>query len=170
MKKLLVLAVCCLTSVGAFAYSNESEDQTMMVIAVICSILGIILFFKVWGMTNNISDIKQAYLDGGSMKNEKEFAEYIRKNLLLGNKEEAKITLLKKFCYNINTSYEKIKYNTKSEEKDGIMGMSIVPEVEALERQLRKIGETVPEHIKALSTYGDFFGIFEESDLKVENK
>ena len=104
------------------------------------------------------------------MKNEKEFAEYIRKNLLLGNKEEAKITLLKKFCYNINTSYEKIKYNTKSEEKDGIMGMSIVPEVEALERQLRKIGETVPEHIKALSTYGDFFGIFEESDLKVENK
>jgi hypothetical protein len=36
-----------------------TDDPITLFISLICIILGIILFFKIWGMTNNVKKIRE---------------------------------------------------------------------------------------------------------------
>ena len=70
MKKFYLLAATMLLfASSAFAYYGEyNEPKTsgwdifMAMVTIICAILGIILFFKVWGMTNDVRKITENYL------------------------------------------------------------------------------------------------------------
>ena len=69
-------------------YNNQfgAFDAVLSFIGIIALILYIILFFKVWGMTNNVSDIKKM------MSVEKPLSD-----LLFDNKEELKKMLADKY-------------------------------------------------------------------------
>ena len=63
-------------------------ETFMTIVFLVFGILQIILFFKIWGMTNNVKKIKEAFL-------EKDFpAEYLLVKPYLGDKEAARRMLL----------------------------------------------------------------------------
>lgn len=57
--------------------------MTLSIIMIVFAILQIILFFKIWGMTNNVKEIAR------KLECDFEPVDYVRKALLKGNKKKA---------------------------------------------------------------------------------
>ena len=125
------------------------------IISLVAAILQIILFFKVWGMTNDIRELKKDHFSETNLETYYQKAIFARQNLILGKKESVKTLLLKNFIYNLEQNY--------TGEKD-----SIRPYVESLKKQLSKIGEELPEYISNLETFEDYHKLFTKDDFKVE--
>ena len=118
-------------------------DSTQMtaeaIIMLAAAVLQIILFFIIWGMTNNVSKIKNVV---APVSGDKKFK--LRVLLLKGKKEEAKEVLINDF---LNTIY-------------ATSGQTFFDDKKALNNNLEKIGETMPEYIAFLKTYNDFQRLF----------
>ena len=152
------------------------------IVSLVAAILQIMLFFKVWGMTNDIRELKKDHFCESVFDTKAEMARYLRNNLVLGSSENVKKTLLKNFINNVEHFYAEMptagyvkdeKGNDKwvrLEEKN--LDESITPFVENLIYQYDKIGEEVPIYIVRMKTYRDYFKLFVKEDLtvKVEKK
>ena len=146
-------------------------------ISLIAGILQIILFFKVWGMTNDIRTLKIDYFDGAQLKTKEETANYLRKNLLLGNMDKVKNILLQNFIKEIEQVFSEMKTGDYKRDENGSYkwvsfeeenkNKSIEPYIENLKRQFAKIGEEVPVFISQLKTFGDYYKLFVKADLTV---
>ena len=132
-------------------------DVFIAIISLVAAILQIILFFKVWGMTNDVRALKRDHFSETSIETLYQKAIFARKNLLLGKKENVKIMLLKNFIFNLEQNY------TKEED-------SIKPYVESLRKQFAKLGEELPEYINKLETFGDYHQLFTKADFQVEKQ
>ena len=90
MKKTVLLLSSILVSVPTFAYGYGSDlDDSLTWIGVlffVWGILEIILFFKIWGATNDIDKLKSAICDG---KKGNGMSSYLKKMYLLGKEDEA---------------------------------------------------------------------------------
>lgn len=124
MKKFYLLAATMLLfASSAFAYYGEyNEPKTsgwdifMAMVTIICAILGIILFFKVWGMTNDVRKITENYLAPKIKEDDMLLSYYLQKSTK--GEEVAKQNLLDcivKDILNSNIS----NYKTR-EGKEGI--------------------------------------------------
>ena len=141
-------------------------------------ILEIILFFKIWGMTNDVKAIKKEYLHDMSDESYYLMAKNLRKNLILGNIENVKKVLLTNFMDEIMGSYANLPsqgYEKDENGKDRLVSYKernqkalIAPYVENLRKQFEKIGESLPPYINNMATYGDFLNIFTKEDLMME--
>lgn len=129
--------------------------EIVAIISFIAGILQIILFFKVWGMTNDIRALKRDHFSETSIETFYQKAIFARENLVLGKKDKVKTMLLKHFMYNLEQNYTK--------EDD-----SIKPYVESLRKQYAKFGEELPEYISNLQTFGDYHQLFTKADFQVE--
>ena len=142
-------------------------------------ILEIILFFKIWGMTNDIRALKKDFFHEKTDESYYLMAKNLRKNLVLGNIEHVKKTLLTNFMDEIIKSYSKLPlqgYERDENGKDRLVSYEeknlrtpIAPYVENLRKQFEKIGEPLPPYINNMATYGDFLNIFTKEDLMMEN-
>lgn len=183
MKKLLILLGLILITSNCFAYygsySSSSEDSEwlvfLLVLMIIGGILEIVLFFKIWGMTDNVKLVKDFLIKENVLTlNDKETASKIRKYYVMDDKEQCKRILLSRFM-DIIESYDHYVKN-----KDGsftwVKGVganeSIQPYIDSLKKQFDKIGEKVPSFILNMKTVEDFYNLFSKSDLKIvsENK
>ena len=99
-------------SYGDYSYSSSSSDgllEFLGVLMLIWGLLEIILFFKVWGMTNDIKAIKKGYFNETDYHGVDEFMiKSLRTDLILGNTDEAKKTLLKYFVDKIESSFRSL--------------------------------------------------------------
>lgn len=189
MKRFIFLSALSLIVTTTFAYYDSyyssSYDSSgwllfFYVIMLAGGILEIVLFFKIWGMTNNIKAIKKDYFNEVAFDSNEQMASYVRKNLILDNKDNVKRILLQNFIGSIESSFKKLDDQINVERNDGTyvsvsnrannLKQSILPFVEILQKQYDKIGEELPDYIKEMQTYGDYFKLFTENDLKVENK
>lgn len=127
--------------------------EFIAVISLIAGILQIVLFFKVWGMTNDIRELKKDHFSDLEANTDFQKAIYVRRNLIVGEKDKAKYLLLKEFLSNISRGYDENE--------------SIRPYVETLRKQLSKIGEELPEYISKLETLGDYRRLFTKDDFKI---
>lgn len=183
MKKLSVLVTTLTTAVSAFAYygdygySSRSESGAEVflgVVIIIVAILNIILFFKIWGMTDNIKALKKDHFNENAFENKAETASYLRKNLVLGNMDNVKRILLQNFIDNVERAYGKLKtgdYDNKNNwvsYKEENLQKNIKPYVDNLIKLYARIGEEVPVYILRMKTFGDYFGFFVEGDLMVD--
>jgi hypothetical protein len=109
------------------------------ILFIVFGILQIILFFKLWGMTDDVRKLRNDCLRSGYGF---DFENEVRKLILLGDKEKAKELILNKFI-------EKL-----------INGNSFQDLKEQLGRDLEKIGEEMPDGIKKLESLGDFSEMF----------
>lgn len=194
MKRFFVLAFYATAALSSFAYYGDSSYSSskiempgwltfMGIIMIAWGILEIILFFKIWGMTNDIRALKMDHFNESNNNTNELILNDLRKNLVLGNIDNVKKTLLKNFIDDVQSSfwylpggdYEKdedgnaqwVSYKERNKEK------SIRPYVENLQKQFNKIGEELPGYIKRMETYRDYFDLFVEEDLVVkieENK
>ena len=69
MKRLSVLAVSMAVAIsssaaGYYSSSDMSDGMTFMaIVLLVWGILEIVLFFKIWGMTNNVKKIVREFID-----------------------------------------------------------------------------------------------------------
>ena len=186
--KRIILSVFALFSVvnvfayyGDYSYGHREDDSIFMnILIIIAGILWIILFFKVWGMTDDIRSIKKEYFSENKFTDNRQAVRYLRKNLILGNIDNVKCFLLQNFADNVEHAYNKMKFGSYEEDEKGNrqwvsyrernMKKSIEPYVKNLELQFEKIGEKTPIYISRMKTFGDYFDIFVEGNLSVEVK
>lgn len=189
MKRLSVIALCLMATLNSFAYYNSygyyssgrdssGWDIFMSIIVFVGGVLEIILFFKLWGMTNNVKALKKDYFNETVFETKAGMARFLRKNLVLGNKENVKKTLLKNFIDNVEHGYGELptggyvkdeKGNdqwVRFEEKN--LDESIIPYINNLILQYGKIGEEVPVYITRMKTFRDYYKLFVEEDLEVK--
>jgi hypothetical protein len=186
MKRQLFLVAAVITTANCFAYyddyssspSTELPDWLTFAgfLMIAWGILEIILFFKIWGMTNDIRALKNDHFNqttneipSGQLVND------IRKKLLLGDIDKVKKALLMKFTDDVKHSYWKMPVQGYEKDQNGKDHMVSYKErnlkkpitfyVENLRKQFEKIGEPLPPYINHMATYGDFFNLFTEEDL-----
>ncbi len=152
----------------------------MGIIMIVWGILQIILFFKIWGMTNDVQALKKTLSCETTFETKGQMARYIRKNLVLGNMDNVKRILLQNFIDNVEQGYVKLNpYGYVKDEngnekwtslKEQNQKESIRPYVENLQKQFEKIGEELPIYIQRMECYGDYYKMFVKEDLTVEVK
>lgn len=185
MKRQLFLVAAVITAVNCFAYYDDYSSSPsfelpgwvtfMGYLMIAWGILEIILFFKIWGMTNDIRALKKDFFHEKTDESYYLMAKNLRKNLVLGNIEHVKKTLLTNFMDEIMKSYAKLPlqgYEKDGNGKDHLVSYEeknlrtpIAPYVENLRKQFEKIGEPLPPYINNMATYGDFINIFTKEDL-----
>ncbi|MBE6260709.1 MAG: hypothetical protein E7107_07780 [Prevotella sp.] len=129
--------------------------EFVAIITLVAGVLQIILFFKVWGMTNDIRELKKDYFSETHLETYYHKAIFARKNLILGKKESVKAMFLKNFLNNLEQNY------TKGED-------SIQPYVDNLKKQFSKLGEELPDYISNLKTFEDYHKLFTKNDFIIE--
>lgn len=149
-------------------------------VSLVAGVLQIILFFKVWGMTNNIKALKKDHFCETQFEGKGQMARYLRKNLVLGNLDTVKRILLQNFIDNVEHGYGELKTGGYEKDENGAEGWidykernlkeTIVPYVKNLMLQYAKIGEEVPAYITRMETFGDYYKLFVKEDLEVEVK
>lgn len=181
MKKTIMLSLCCLTALTASANGGGPDETTLNIISIIFIVFGvlqIILFFKIWGMTNDVKAMKKDMFNENAFSSMDDMAQYIRKNIVLGNTENVKRILLQNFMDNVENEYkiflegitekdEKGESHTIQYTSEQIMSMSLIDKVEHLQKQFNKIGEELPSYVRHMTTFGDFFNIFLKDDLEI---
>ncbi|SDG97136.1 hypothetical protein SAMN04487901_1146 [Prevotella communis] len=189
MKKLFCVSASMFIVMDLMAYgyydsysSSKSEPSGWVIffagLMLVWGVLQIILFFKVWGMTDDVRALKKDHFCETVFESKSEMARFLRKNLVLGNTENVKRTLLKNFIDNVEHGYAQLKDYGYVKDENGTdqwtsfreknLQESILPYVDNLKKQYEKIGEEVPVYIQRMETFNDYFKLFVKEDLIVE--
>lgn len=113
-------------------------------IALIVAILNIILFFKLWGMTNDIRELKIDHFDTRMPEDTPQLRAYLRENYVLGENEKVKHILIHKFLDNINSKCNNIR-TSYLETNNPVLDTDITQYVEILKKQFSKVNMEVPQ-------------------------
>ena len=178
MKRISVIVFVLTTALSTFAYYGDygySSSRFEMpdwltfigIMMIVWGILEIILFFKIWGMTNDVRALKEDHF-----YEKAQTASFLRKNLILGNIDNVKRILLQNFIDNVEHGYSELQEGCYENGvgwvsyKEKNMKESITPYVKALMSQYAKIGEEVPMYITRMETFGDYYSLMAEEDLR----
>lgn len=119
----------------------------LTIVLLIFGVLQIILFFKIWGMTNDVNRITK------KPQCEKDKTWNVRRALLYGDQELAKRELMD--C--IISDFEKFG--------DGGYGFNCVEDIiSKYEPAFKQLGMEIPDNLKAIKSYADIKNI-----IKIEN-
>ena len=189
MKRIICISVAFFMALNIMAYDYydsylASMDESsgwltfFAILIFVWGVLQIILFFKVWGMTDDIKAMKKDHFCETVFESKSQMARFLRNNLVLGNMENVKRTLLKNFIDNVEHGYEQLeRYGSVKDEKGAEQWVSleeknlqesILPYVDNLRKQYEKIGEELPVYIQRMQTFNDYFKLFVKEDLIVE--
>lgn len=125
----------------------ENMISFVSVVIIIFGILQIILFFKIWGMTNNVQRInnKVGLISGADLELE------IRKAVLKGDKKKAEELLFDEFIKDIKKRYE--DYDRSNEEEMNKLKSEY-------SKYYEQIGSSIPEALQRLNSKADFQKVF----------
>jgi hypothetical protein len=176
----MAIALNCFAYYGDYSSSYETPGWLVFtgIIMIIGGILEIILFFKIWNMTNNVKALKKDYFNENEFETNEAFLRYLRRNLVIGNINNVKRILLQNFISNINVAYNELPLNGyKTDEngknkwvnlKEDNMKKSIRPYVDNLQKQFDKIGEELPIYIQRMECFADYYRVFTTKDLEIK--
>lgn len=135
-------------------------EELLALLTVAAAVLQIILFFKVWAMTNDVKKLREKF----AVSNESNFCFEIRKLLALGNKEKAKELLLNRFYESISelnySGLDKTESNYAQITKN--IDADFLKSKENLANDLSKIGVQLPENIKQMKSGNEFYELFKD--------
>lgn len=133
-------------------------EELLALLTLAAAFLQIILFFKLWIMTNDVKKLRE--ICGYSNKSNFNFE--IRKLLASGSKEKAKEMLLNRFYDSISelnySGLDKSENNYEQITKN--IDADFLKLKERLANDLSKIGEQLPENIKQMKSGNDFYELF----------
>ena len=141
-------------------------DSFIVFITFIGAILDIILFFKLWGMTNDIRELKKDHFDNHMPEDVPQLRAYLREHYFLGDKDKVKRALILDFLDNLN-----IKCNSSRssylEADNQTLDTDITKYVEKLKIQFAKVNLDVPSEILNLKTFRDYYELFKNEDFHI---
>lgn len=182
MKRLSFLTVFLMAGASAFAAGAGSSDledfmSVLGLIMFLWGILEIILFFKIWGMTNDIRALKKEHFNERETVSNTSLARYVRRNIVLGNTDEVKNIFLQNFIDNVEEEYSNMQtsgyiLNEKGEKEwvdyeEDNLNKSLKHHVDNLIMLFAKIGEEVPAYILKMKTFRDYYKMFVKEDFEV---
>ena len=138
------------------------------IISLIWGILSLILFFKIWGMTNDVHRLTQEHFGELQLPKGDEAA-FLRRHLIMGNTDIVRKTLLAQFVDEITTSYYQMPSGEYVLEKGWVdntadnLQKSIAPQVQNLKKQFDAIGQPLPKFLTDMKTYNDFLSLFADA-------
>lgn len=126
------------------------------IVLLVTSILQIILFFKVWGMTNDIRELKDDYFSEKveSENDEPNEVTNLRYSLLLGDKEQVKAFLIKRFMVSVQSSFDGMTINTIDKKQKPITNL-----VDQLAKEFKTFNIELPDTIKNMKTFDDYLNL-----------
>jgi hypothetical protein len=141
-------------------------DSFIVFITFIGAILDIILFFKLWGMTNDIRELKKDHFDNHMPEDVPQLRAYLREHYFLGDKDKVNRALILDFLDNLN-----IKCNSSRssylEADNPTLDTDITKYVEKLKIQFAKVNLDVPSEILNLKTFRDYYELFKNEDFHI---
>jgi hypothetical protein len=187
MKRIFILSVMLAVALSSFAYygdyssSGESAWQVFInLISFVCGILGVILFFKIWGMANDIKALKKDHFNENSFGSYYAKFIFLRRSIILGKKDVVRNAFLMDFIDNVENGFNGLKKYEYIEDEKGKTKWtsmkeenykkSIRPYVEHLQKQFYKIGEELPVCIQRMETFGDYFNLLTENDFVIKKE
>ena len=194
MKRFFILAVMVAAASSSFAYSYYGSYSSpkfempgwltfMCVVMIAWGILEIILFFKIWGMTNDIKALKKDYFNETKFETKEETANHLRRNLVMDNTENVKRILLQNFINNVELDFKSmvstgyIKDENGDDKWVGVEEMErynrkkfIRPHIENLQKLYERTGEKIPACIQSMETFEDYFNLIVKEDLEVKTE
>lgn len=115
----------------------ETTMNIVSIIIIVFGILQIILFFKVWGMTDDVKRIKKNLIDGADVS-----FESAKKELLLGNTDKAFEIYNKCFIDSVVTLYKETKTeNIDSSPAKDTYEIKYKEKCQLYEKELTKMGD-----------------------------
>ena len=147
MKRLSIISLLVAMPLAMFAdygeYSSAPSNLVtfLMIVLLIWGVLEVILFFKVWGMTNNVEKIRKYMLRSNTK-------ELLRKYRLLGQNDKAAEIVIQDFLNDLEDYINSMDYNPKE---------NIEKDVEGLEYELSQLGAKLPEEFKKLKIAKDYY-------------
>ena len=141
-------------------------DSLIVFIAIIVAIFNIILFFKIWGMTNDIRELKKDHFDSHMPEDVPQLRAYLREHYFLGDKDKVKRALILDFLDNLNTKCNSSR-SSYIEANNPVLDTDITKYVEKLKSQFAKVYLDVPSEILNLKTFRDYYELFKNEDFQV---
>ncbi len=133
-------------------------EELLALLTLAAAFLQIILFFKLWIMTNDVKKLRENCEHSNRYNSNFE----IRKLLASGDKEKAKELLLNSFYENISelnySGLDKSENNWFQIQKN--IDADFLKLKERLTNDLSKIGEQLPENIKQMKSGNEFYELF----------
>ena len=127
-------------------------------------IQGIILFFKLWGMTNDIRELKKDHFDTRMPEDIPQLRAYLREKYIQGENEKVKSILIHEFLDNINAKCNSSR-DSYLKTSDTVLDTDITEHVEALKKQFGKVNMEVPNVILNMKTFRDYYELFKNEDF-----
>ena len=93
--------------------------EFIAIVSLVAGVLQIILFFKVWGMTNDVKALKKDHFCETQFVGYGQTASYLRRNLVLGNTDNVKRILLQNFIDNVEQAYGELKRGDYEKDENG---------------------------------------------------
>ena len=129
-------------------------EDFILGITIAAAVLQIILFFKVWAMTNDVRSLREKHAPTS------EFYFEMRKLLALGEKEKAKEKLLNWFFKAIkNLNYKNIGHEGLEEKRKSV-DVGFMQIKKELEKDFKQIGEELPDNIKNMRSGNEFYELY----------
>lgn len=157
MKRLCIISLLATIPLAMFAYYDDYNSpepsgtiKFLMLILFVWGILEVILFFKVWGMTNNVNKIKTELTRSNT-------TELFRKYRLYGQNDKAAEILIQIFLNDMEKYIHSDSYYS---------GEKIEEKVAELDFQLGQLGEKLPDAFKNLKTAEDYYKLGYMKTLK----
>lgn len=148
MKRLGIISLLATLPLAMFAYYGDYSSpepsgtiKFLMFVLFVWGILEVILFFKVWGMTNNVKQIKTELTRSNT-------TELFRKYRLFGQNDKAAEILIQVFLNDMEKYVHSDTYYS---------GENIEEKIAELEFQLAQLGEKLPDEFKNLKTAEDYY-------------
>lgn len=141
-------------------------DSFIVFITFIGAILDIILFFKLWGMTNDIRELKKDHFDNHMPEDVPQLRAYLREHYFLGDKDKVKRALILDFLDNLNTKCNSSR-SSYLEANNPTLDTDITKYVEKLKIQFAKVNLDVPSEILNLKTFRDYYELFKNEDFHI---
>ncbi len=138
--------------------------ELISIIAFVAAILNIILFFKLWGMTNDIRELKKDHFDTHLPEDIPQLRAYLRENFLLEDKVKVKRVLIQNFLDNINSKCNNSR-SSYIDTTNPVLDTDITPYIQNLKKQLEKVNMDVPEPIQKMKTCRDYYELFKNEDF-----
>lgn len=159
MKRLCTISLLATMPIAMFAYYGDYSSielpgtiKFLTFILFVWGILEVILFFKVWGMTNNVKKIQTELTRSNT-------TELFRKYRLLGQNDKAAEILIQVFLNDMEKYIHSDSFYS---------GEKIDNKVAELEFQLTQLGEKLPSGFKNLKTAEDYKNLGYMKTLKRE--
>lgn len=155
MKYFILITLLAVAS-PAFAYSSSYEPDGFTMfsyfLSFVLTILNIILFFKLWGMTNNVKRIKEKIVANSS----DDLTEELNTLHFMGKDKECEDIILREFYSTLCDKLDWAKGNMLEDHYSEKIDEPITKFTDVVAKQYKKIGREIPDMIKNMKTYRDF--------------